>query len=152
MGEKNPVAHTYSQIYNIVDRVTDLDPEFAHAYRAGGITLSVLSDNIDQSNALLEKGIRNNVRDWNIPFLLSFNHFYHLNDYLKAAYYIDKASQMEGSPSYFPFLAASFYKKGGDPQTAILFLKGLYLETQDETMKEKIADRIAEIEKEIASR
>jgi len=136
-------------LYDLINRVTDLDARFEYAYIFGAISLSVLSDEINLSNALLQKGIKNNIRNWNIPFLLAFNHFYHLQDYSKAAYYINLASRIEGSPPYFPFLAARFYAKGGDPQTAILFLKGVYLSTKDEKMREKIAERIAEIEKNL---
>jgi hypothetical protein len=49
-------------------------------------------------------------------------------------------------------LTARLYAKGKDPQTAILFLKGVYLSTKDEKMREKITERIAEMEKEIALR
>jgi hypothetical protein len=151
MGEKQQALANYNRFYNIVDRVTDLDPAFSFAYQAGAISLSVLNDYVDLSNTLLQKGIRNNVNDWNIQFLLAFNYFYHLKDFSKAAHYMEKASRLEGSPPYLPFLAARFYSQGGDPRTAILFLQGLYIATKDERMREKLAERIAEMAKEIAS-
>ncbi len=150
MGGKQQALANDNEFYNIVDRVTELDPAFSFAYQSGAITLSVLGDSVDLSNAILQKGLNNKVNNWNIPFLLAFNYFYHLKDYFKAAHYLRQASQLKGSPPYLPFLAARFYSQGGDPRTAILFLQGLYIATKDEKMREKLAERIAQMEKEIA--
>jgi len=139
-------------LYDFINRATDIDTRFGDAYTLGAIGLSVLGDEVDLSNAILQKGIVNNVKDWNIPFLLAFNYSYHLNNYSKAAYYADLASRFPESPAYLPFLAARFYTQGGDTQTALFFLKGVYLAAKDEGMREKIAERITEIEKEISSR
>ncbi len=149
---EDPSGHNYDWFYKIIDLVTDLDPQFSYVYEAGGAVLSVLSDNVSSSNALLEKGIRYNPAYWQIPFYLGFNYMYHLKDNLKAAQYVEHASKIEGRPAYLPFLAATLYAKGNDPQTAILFLKGVYLSTKDEKMREKIAERIAEIETKIKKR
>ena len=146
-GSKDPGGYSHDWFYKIIDLVTDLDPQFSYAYQAGGVTLSVLSDNVYSSNALLDKGMRHNPTSWEIPFYLGFNYMYHLQDNLKAAQYMEKASKIEGRPDYLPLLTARLYTKGKDPQTAILFLKGIYLSTKDEKTREKIGERISEIEK-----
>lgn len=144
---KDPSGRGYDWFYQVMDRATDLDPKFAYAYQVGGITLSVLSDHVDLSNALLEKGVRNNPDDWQIPFNLGFNYMYHLKDNLKAAQYMERAARIQGSPKYLPTLAARLYHKVGEKQTALIFLEGIYRSTQDEKMKERIAQRIEEIMK-----
>jgi hypothetical protein len=149
IGERGQTAVNDNGLYHAIDRVTDLDPAFSYAYQVGGISLSVLSDQIDWSNAILNKGIQNNIKDWNIPLLLAFNYFYHLRDYARAAHYVEQASRLEGSPPFLPFLAARFYSQGGDPQTAIFFLKGLFITTDNEKVREKLAQRILELEKEV---
>ena len=137
------------RIYELFDRSTDLDDRFLEAYKVGGIVLSILFDRSDLSNALLKKGFQKFPTDWQLPFYIGFNYMYHLKDSLKAAQYIEHASKIEGRPASLPFLAATLYANGNDPQTAILFLKGVYLTTKDEKMREKIAERIAEIEKNL---
>jgi len=145
-------AHNLDWFYKTMDLVTDLDPLFSSAYQVGGVVLSVLSDDVDSSNILLNKGMRYNPTDWHLPFYLGFNYMYHLQDNLKAAQYMEKASQIEGHPVYLPLLTARLYTNGKDPQTALLFLKGVYLTTQDEKMREKLGERISELEKELDSK
>lgn len=145
---KDPSGRDYDWFYGVIDRVTDLDPKFSYAYQIGGVVLSVLSDHVDQSNKLMEKGLKNDLTDWQIPFHLGFNYLYHLKDNLKAAQYMEMAAKTPGSPAYLPLLAARLYTKGGERQTALLFLEGMYRSTRDERVKERIAERIEEILKE----
>ncbi|MFY9270576.1 MAG: hypothetical protein WAO55_12620 [Candidatus Manganitrophaceae bacterium] len=145
VGGRDPSGRGYDWFYRVIDRTTDLDPKFAYAYQIGGIVLSVLSDHVDLSNAVLEKGLKENPEDWQIPFQLGFNHLYHLHDNLKAAHYMEKAAKIKGSPAYLPLLAARLYNKGGEKQTALIFLEGLYRSTQDEKMRERIVQRMKEI-------
>ncbi|MEK7747589.1 MAG: hypothetical protein AAB300_00720 [Nitrospirota bacterium] len=140
----------YDRFYEITDRVTDLDPLFSPPYLTGGIALSFLAKKVSLSNAILEKGTKNDLPRWEIPFYLGFNYLYHLNDPVMAARYMEQASKLPGSPEYLPLLVARLYRQGDNHQTAVLFLKGVYLTTHDEKIKEKIAERIIEIEKEMA--
>lgn len=148
VGGRDPSGRGYDWFYRVIDRTTDLDPKFAYAYQIGGIVLSVLSDHVDLSNAILEKGIHHNPNDWQIPFHLGFNYLYHTKDNIKAAYYMERAAKIKGSPAYLPLLAARLYNKGGERQTALIILEGLYKTTQDERMRERIAQRMEEILKE----
>ena len=149
VGNKDPSGRDYNWFYNVIDRVTDLDPKFAYSYQLGGIVLSVLSDHVDLSNALLEKGLKHNPNDWQIPFHLGFNYLYHIQDPLKAAQYMEIASKLEGSPPYLPLLTARLYKEGGEKQTALIFLEGMYRASKDEKIRERIAQRIDDILKGI---
>ncbi|MBI3359121.1 MAG: hypothetical protein HY037_06060 [Nitrospirae bacterium] len=152
LGDRKTTTPRYDLFYKIIDLVTDLDPRFTFAYQAGAIALSVLSDNVHLSNPLLEKGMHENPYDWQLPFYLGFNYMYHLKNPLKAAYYMAHAGKLEGCPEYIPLLAAHLYNKGGEPETAILFLKGIYLTTRDEKTRKQIAERIAKMEKELVSK
>lgn len=132
-------------IYNCLDLVTTLDPRFDYAYQVGGIVLSTISNNIEKSNALLEKGLRENPMIWQIPFYLGFNYFYHLNDYKTAAYYMTKASELPGHPQYLPKLTARLYVEAGEPDVGLEFLARMYNQTDDEKVRGALERRIKEV-------
>jgi hypothetical protein len=149
VGGKDPSGLGYEWFYGVLDRVTDLDPRFTYVYQFGGIVLSVLSDHVELSNAILEKGLQNSPDSWQIPFHLGFNYIYHLHDPLKAARYMEKASNIEGHPSYLPLLTARLYSAGEDPKTALAFLEGMYRTTRDEKVKEALVKRMEKLRLEI---
>jgi hypothetical protein len=144
-----PDPFRYQRFYDITDRVTDLDPLFSSAYEAGGVILSVLAKNPFLSNALLEKGMQNQVSIWQLPFYMGFNYAFLLNDSVRAAHYMELASKIEGHPPYLPLLTARLYNQGGNRETAILFLKGVLLTVKDKQTKKAIANQIIAIEKEL---
>jgi hypothetical protein len=149
VGSRDSGGLGYEWFYGVLDRVTDLDPKFNYAYQFGGVVLSVLSDNVGLSNAILEKGLTNNPDVWPIPFYLGFNALYHLHDPLKAAHYMEIASRVDGHPAYLPLLTARLYRAGNDPVTGLAFLEGLYTMTSDERMKAAIAEKIDTLKAEI---
>jgi tetratricopeptide (TPR) repeat protein len=145
VGEKRISEEGYDWIYHALDVVTTLDPKFHYAYQVGGVILSTLGNKIDLSNAILEKGLRENPDVWQIPFYLGFNHFFHLDDYKKAAEYMTIASELPGRPFYVPGLAATLYIEEGDPEVALEFLERAYKETEDERIKKEIENKTREV-------
>ncbi len=148
VGGRDPSGQDYRWFYGVLDRVTDLDPLFAYPYQFGGIVLAVLSDEVELSNKILQKGLKNRPDVWQIPFYLGFNYFYHIKDFRQAAKYMEITSKLEGHLGYLPLLTASLYTRGEDPKTALAFLEGMYRETKDMKMREKILNRMKEIVKE----
>ncbi len=145
IGEKRISAEGYNWIYHALDVVTTLDPKFDYAYQVGGIVLSTLGNKIDLSNAILEKGLKENPDVWQIPFYLGFNHFFYMDDYKKAADYMTIASGLPGRPFYIPQLAATLYVEEGSPEVALEFLERAYKETEDERIKKEIENKTREV-------
>jgi tetratricopeptide (TPR) repeat protein len=142
-GEHFTTDRVYRWLYDILDAVTTLDPNNTLAYRFGGNLLSLEARDVEGSIALLEKGIRNNPdEDWRLYFSLGFNYFYYLEDYEKAAIYLERASRLPGHPGYLPRLTARMYAKGEKIDTAIEFLEEIYQQHDNERVKSVIADRI----------
>lgn len=148
ISEKRISQEGYDWIYHVLDVVTDLDPKFDYAYQVGGIVLATLGDQVDKSNALLEKGLKENPKVWQIPFYLGFNHFFYLKDYKRAADYMSIAGQLPGSPRYVPFLASRLYTQAKDPETGMKFLSRIYENTRDERIRAEIEVRIKELKVE----
>jgi len=145
IGKKRNSADEYEWMYHALDVLTTLDPQYAYAYYAGGVTLGDLANRPDLSIRLLEKGVKANPEVWNIPFLLGYNYYFLLGDPAKGAEYIMKAASLSDGPAYLPGLATRMASEAGNPDTALAFLEARLLETQDPETRESLANRMKEV-------
>jgi len=145
IGKKRNSADEYEWMYHALDVITTLDPQYAYAYYAGGVTLGDLANRPDLSIRLLEKGVNANPKVWNIPFLLGYNYYFLLDDPAKGAEYIMEAARRPDGPSYLPGLATRMAAEAGNPDTALAFLEARLLETDDPEMREVLAKRMKEV-------
>ena len=145
IGKKRNSADEYEWMYHALDVLTTLDPQYAYAYYAGGVTLGDLANRPDLSIRLLEKGVKANPEVWNIPFLLGYNYYFLLGDPAKGAEYIMKAARLPDGPSYLPGLATRMAAEVGNPDTALAFLEARLTDTQDPEMREVLAYRMKEV-------
>jgi hypothetical protein len=144
-GESKQTARGYQWAYHATDVVTDLDPQFAVAYQAAGTILGVWADRVEESIAILIKGMRQLPDVWQLPFYVGYDYYYVLHDGSKAAHYFRMASILPGAPAYLPKLAARMTVENGDPDAAIEFLERLYQQTQDERLREGLLARMKEV-------
>lgn len=145
MGERKVSEEAGHWIYRALDVITDLDPTFVHVYEVGGIALATLVTHIDESNRILEKGMRYNPAVWRLPFYLGFNYYFELHDDQKAADYIARASRLPGASAYLAPFAARLYVAARDPQDAIDFLAQMYAQTTNENVKRVLEQRLKEV-------
>jgi len=145
IGKKGNSEDEYEWMYHALDVITTLDPQYAYAYYAGGVTLGDLANRPDLSNRLLEKGVKANPEVWNIPFLLGYNYYFLLGDPAKGAEYIMQAARLPDGPSYLPGLATRMAAEAGNPDTALAFLEARLRDTQDPEMREVLANRMKEV-------
>ncbi len=75
MGDRTLTEESGHRLYYILDRITTIDPKFVRAYEAGSQALCILVVMPEESNRLLEKGMRHNPQEWMLPFLLGINTF-----------------------------------------------------------------------------
>ncbi|MBI5191545.1 MAG: hypothetical protein HZA22_12865 [Nitrospirae bacterium] len=142
MGERRISGRGYDWIYTALDTVTSMDPRFIPPYETGGLILTIEAEKVDLSNRLLEKGMLNNPDVWQFPYYLGFNYSYFLKDYKRAARYIRRAAEMEGSPKYMPMLASRLFVQADDTETSIGFLQTIYERSSDERTRKFVLDRI----------
>jgi hypothetical protein len=145
MGDRKVSNEAGQWLYHLLDVVTTLDPKFVRAYEAGGIALCTMVVLPEQSNRLLEKGIRHNPNVWYLPFILGINYYFELADDAKAAHYVAQASRLPGSPSYLASFAARLYVSAREPQAAIEFLSKTYEQTDDEQVKVLLGERLKQL-------
>jgi len=135
----------YKWFYHILNVTTTLSPHFKDPYEFGAIALAVETGEVENSNKLLKKGITNNPNYWRFPFYLGFNYFFYLGDYQSAAFFMERASKLPGSPPYTLSLASRLYAEAGRPEYAIEFLTKVYNETEDRMIKNEIRIRIKDL-------
>jgi len=145
IGKTRNSTDEYEWMYHALDVITMLDPQYAYAYYAGGVILGDLANRPDLSNQLLERGVRANPDVWNIPFLLGYNYYFLLADPAKGAEYIMEAARRPNGPSYLPGLATRMAAEAGSPDTALAFLEARLRETQDQNLREVLANRMKEV-------
>jgi tetratricopeptide (TPR) repeat protein len=145
MGERTVSEEAGHWIAHALDVITTLDPQFVRVYEVGGIALTTLVVLTEESNRLLEKGIRYNPEVWRLPFYLGFNYYFELHDDQKAAEYIARASRLPEAPAYLASFAAQLYVSARTPQVAIDFLGQMYSQTTDENVKRVLEQRLKEV-------
>jgi hypothetical protein len=145
MGERKVTDEAGQWIYHALDVITTLDPIFIRVYVAGGIALTTLVTMPEESNRLLQKGMRHNPDVWELPFLIGFNYYFDLHDDLRAAEYIARASRLPKAPAYLAPFAARLYVSARDPEDAVVFLAQVYAQTFDENMKRVLERRLKEV-------
>ena len=128
-----------------LDVITTLDPQYVYVYDAGGTVLAEVANRVDWSNRLLEKGAQENPTAWRLPFILAFNQFFHLQDYLEAAKYMAQAAKLPNHAAYVPQLAARLYVEGNNPKVALSYLEALMRETSDAQIREVLEKRYKEV-------
>lgn len=152
MGDRHVSQETGQWIYRALDVVTTLDPTFVRAYEAGAHALCTIVVMPEESNLLLEKGIRHNPQEWRLPFLLGFNLYFELGDNQKAAEAMTTAARIPGAPEIITRLAAKLLVSAKSPQQAVELLAKIYEDTSDENVKRLLEQRLREaiVERDLA--
>lgn len=144
-GEKKQTAGGYRWAYHTTNVVTDLDPQFVLAYYTGGTVLGVWAGLLDESIALLKKGIQHNPQDWRLPFLVGYDYFYELCDPENGSKYLQLASGLPGAPPFLGKLAARLAVEAGDPDAALELLARLRQQASDERIQAALEQRMKEV-------
>jgi tetratricopeptide (TPR) repeat protein len=145
LGKKKNSTDEHAWLYHAMDVITTLDPRYAYVYYVGGVALTDMASRADLSNQLLEKGHAANPNEWNLPFLLGYNHYFVFGDPAKGAEYIGRAAKISGAPGFLPGLATRMYAESGNPDVALQFLEAMWRENPDIAVREKLEVRAKEI-------
>lgn len=133
------------------DFVTDLEPEFYHAYMVGGLlgTIDVGDEtwNVDEAIAFLEKGIKNLPDEPRLAIYQSFLLLNMKHDPAAAARTLQRASRSPRAPAYMGQLATRLFAGAGDFDAATEFAKEVSQNADAET-RAFFETRLLEIEQE----
>jgi hypothetical protein len=137
---------------DLIDVVTEVDPWVDHPYRFAAVWLTRDREMVERGNRLLERGISYHPLDWRNRYHLAFNHFFYLDEQLRAADVLEGAIDLKGAPDYLAPLVARLRSKLGGLQVAAAFLVQMIESTEDEYKKAEYLKALDEIQTEERAR
>jgi len=139
-------APEFQQLFLGLDKATDLDPRNMDCYYFAQGILSDLKPAIPVLNRLLEKGMRNRPSDWYLPFFLSANHYFQLNDPVTASRYLQKAAAINPDKAIFASLSARMLYQGNQTEAAVIYLESFIKETGNPSVRKLLLKRLQALE------
>jgi len=130
------------QVFPLVDLITELDPGHCYAYQAAGLVLSSLR--LQESDAILKKGMEGCPDWWSYPFYLAFNDYYYRGDYPSAARWAERAARTPGARPSISRLALALKVKSGAPDEAVRFIEEMRATVDDERLREALDEQYRE--------
>jgi hypothetical protein len=141
IGERHADERGWDKLLPLVDLVTDLDPLHGYAYQTAGIVLSA-AGLLDESDAILLKGIEKGPPYWTFPYYLAFNAWFYRGDYATGARYAEIAAKRPGASPNISQLAVSLASKSGTPEDAITLLRDLRATVKEEVTASRLDEQL----------
>lgn len=132
-----------SWLYQMLDVITDLSPQFHMAYSAGSMALTVIISDLTGASKFFDKAVRNFPSDWLINYKAAYHAIYEEKDPGKGARLIEKSAQ-NGAPSWVHALAGRLYTQAGQVEMAEMLARDLEEKGGDPKIIEAIRQRIRE--------
>jgi hypothetical protein len=133
-------------IYPMLDRVTAVDPHFEFPYLFGGVYVLMDTGDLDDAEALLQKGLRENPGSWKIAFHLGWYYWMYRGDTEKSRVYMQKAVSVPGCPEFVFSLLQGVTRQAGSLELTIGYLKGIMESTDNLEMRDKIQQTLNALE------
>ena len=144
-------AQPYELLFPLLDMTTTLDPLFNVAYRFGAIFLTEPPPGgpgrPDLAIELLEKGLQAQPGRWELAQDIGFVH-YRSGDYLAAADWFRRASEIPGSANWLPLLEAVTRTEGGSRDTSRQLWQHIIAQSkpEEEWMRRQASFRLQQLD------
>lgn len=140
----------YELLYPLLDLTTTLDPRFNLAYRFGSTFLSEAAPGgpgrPDLAIRLLEKGIAEMPDRWQYYVDAGFVEYWGRHDYIAAARWFQRGTEIEGAPWWLKLVSANTLAKGGDRRSSRLLYTALLQASEHEFMAKDAARRLKQLD------
>lgn len=137
VGDSRGDERGWDKLRALLEVVTELDPRHGYAYQAGANTLTS-AGLIEDSNAILEKGMRNVPDRYILPFHRAVNAFMYDGDHALAGRLFERAARTPGAPAHLREYVLAQYVKGDAAEAAISFLRQLESAAEDEESRRAV--------------
>jgi len=128
--------------------ISQLHPKLIDSYYLSESSLPWIdAEQAKRTNQILETGVRSHPQEWFIPFFIGFNEFRYLNHPVKAANWLQQASEIKHAPAWLGHLSAILSARGGDILGGLAWLRAMKIAETDEATKKMYDADIAEFEK-----
>ncbi|WP_374035289.1 hypothetical protein ACES2I_05850 [Bdellovibrio bacteriovorus] len=135
------VCRQNSWLYQMLNSITDLSPNFRIPYAAGALVLTVLGSDIEGATKIFEKGVKAFPNDWPILYRAAYHYMYEVKDNKRAAELLIQAGK-NGAPSWFFSLAGRLYSDAGNLELAESVLQNMIDTEQDPVLIKRLQDKI----------
>lgn len=132
----------YHRMYQNLTTAVKLDPYNLDAYYFLQAIFTWDVGRVREVNRILDYGMSWRTWDYMLPFYAGFNSAYFLQDYQRAAAYMQKATDLSGRP-LFARLTARFMHETGRDDLAIAYLESMEKGAKDPAIRQEFADKLA---------
>ncbi len=134
-------------VFQMIDIITDMQPDFRYAHRAGAEVLSISVEDKEGARLIYEKALLNYPNYWAIHYSAAYFYSQEMQNPERAAKLLKAAADI-GGPEWLYSLAGKLYTQSGKLDLAILTLKN-YLKEHPDGRSHKIAkERLAKLLKQ----
>lgn len=138
-----------SWVYKMVDKVTDLSPQFRMIYATVPLVLALSVNDPEGALRLQEKGMRYFPKDWPILYRGGYLYLFAGKDKVKAAQYFLSA-QKNGGPDWLASLATRLYTESGRVDLARQLVNEYKSSGIPPGILKRMEDRILEASKKLS--
>lgn len=140
----------YDLLHPLLDLTTSLDPRFNVAYYYGAIFLAEPfpggPGRPDLAMALLQKGLRAQPAKWEFAQEIGFIYYWWVQDYVQAASWFRRASEMPGAPVWLTALAATTLAQGGSRGSSRVLWEQLERTAEDDWFRGEARRRLLQLD------
>ncbi len=147
-GGENDVRGSVDEMVNHFTAMQMLHPKMIdYYYRAEAALADKGDEYVRIVNRLLAKGRKALPHEVVLPYFEGFNHYYYLDEPIKAAELLRLASTYDEKYQWLEHLASKLLAEGGNIRTGLAWLKGMYASMNEGEEKELYAADIQTFEK-----
>jgi hypothetical protein len=133
-------------VFQMLDAVTDLAPDFYIAYADGATMLSVLVDDREGASLLFNKGIQSFPDDWQLLYRAAYHELFEMQNPDQAADLLRRAGQY-GAPQWVYALSAKLYTRLGQAAFAKTILESVLQRKTEGEAIERVKAQLEAINK-----
>ena len=133
-------------IYPLLDRVTTVDPHFIFPYIFGGLFVLMDTGDLDDAEALLKKGLRQNPDSWQIPFYLGWISWAYRGDPARSREYMIQAVGTPGCASFVYDLLGGVTREANQEAVTRSYLRGILESTDNPEIRKRIESVLKKLE------
>lgn len=135
------VCRNNSWLFQMLDAVTNLSPNFRIPYAAGALALTVIITDIEGATKIFDKGVKAFPNDWPILYRAAYHYMYEVKDNKRAAELLIQAGK-NGAPPWVFTLAGRLYSDAGNLELAESVLKDMINTNQDPALIKRLQEKI----------
>jgi hypothetical protein len=135
-----------SELYSMLDLITEFSPRFQIVYSGGGTALSVLANDVVGAGLIFEKGMKQFPKDWKLTYRAAYHALYEENDRDKAASLFLKTAQL-GGPAWAYALSGRLYTEEGKYDVGQKILSEIEKDPEMQLFAERLRQKLESVKK-----